>query len=162
MTQVYVGIGSNQQPEQHLCAGIAALKAHFGALQISTVYQSKAVGFDGADFLNAVIGFETDLSAAELKKLFKQLEQAQGRTAEQAKFSSRRLDIDLLLWGEQVEASLKLPHPDILNYPFVLFPLVELAPNLCHPALQQPLSHIAQNSQLTQQDLSPVRLACLD
>ncbi|WP_020394740.1 2-amino-4-hydroxy-6-hydroxymethyldihydropteridine diphosphokinase [Thiolinea disciformis] len=161
MTHVYIGVGSNQEAEYNLCTCIKALREVLGELQISTIYRSKAIGFEGDDFLNVVIGFETQQSVSELKTLFKQLEQAQGRQADQAKFSSRRLDIDLLLYGEQIDPALKLPHPDILQYPFVLFSLLELQPQLLHPVLQQPLIDLVPQTHLSTVGLTPINLSCL-
>ena len=64
-----------------------------------------------------------------------ELEAQAGRDRSAGKFSSRTLDLDLLLHGDHVDAALKLPHPDIKRYAFVLKPLADLAPNLRHPSL---------------------------
>ena len=82
-----------------------------------------------------------------------ELETRAGRVRSANKFSSRTLDLDLLLHGDRVDASLKLPHPDIDRYAFVLRPLSDLAPNLRHPVTNTPLhtlwSTFPRNHQLT-------------
>ena len=59
MAKIYLGIGSNVEPEKHLRLGIRELGERFGVLELSNVYRSKAVGFEGDDFLNLVVGLES-------------------------------------------------------------------------------------------------------
>ena len=56
MTQVYLGLGSNIHRHQHIAAALDALHEVFGELSISTVYESKSVGFNGSNFFNLVVG----------------------------------------------------------------------------------------------------------
>ena len=60
MAKIYLGLGSNIEPEKNLRLGIGELGARFGILELSNVYRSAAVGFDGDDFLNLVAGLESD------------------------------------------------------------------------------------------------------
>ena len=62
MAKIYLGLGSNVEPEKYLQLGIRELGQRFAVLEMSNIYRSKAVGFDGADFLNLVLGFDSDLS----------------------------------------------------------------------------------------------------
>jgi 2-amino-4-hydroxy-6-hydroxymethyldihydropteridine diphosphokinase len=62
MAIVYVGLGSNIDPEANLHVGVRELRARYGELQLSAVYRSRAVGFEGEDFLNLVASFETESS----------------------------------------------------------------------------------------------------
>ncbi len=138
MTQSFLSLGSNIEPEQHLFAALPALQLLASApLQLSSVYVSAAVGFEGAPFYNLVVALETSLDAAALLAQCRAVEHAQGRQRTEMKFSARTLDIDLLLYGKQTGTvgSARLPHPDICRYPFVLLPLVELAADLQHPEL---------------------------
>lgn len=132
---VYLGLGSNTAPETHLAAGINALRAEFGDLRLSPFYRSKAVGFDGADFLNGCAAIETGRDPAELKAWLTALEDAHGRRRNMPRFSDRTLDIDILLHGDRVGDfnGLVLPRPEILKYAHVLKPLTDLAPDLRHP-----------------------------
>ena len=131
--RVFVSAGSNINPRANLESACKALKQHYGDLELSPMYQSPAEGFSGPDFLNLVAGFRTKESPGELRKRLTELEAQAGRDRSGGKFSSRTLDLDLLLYGDRVDASLKLPHPDIERYAFVLKPLADLAPHLRHP-----------------------------
>lgn len=137
MVRVYVGIGSNIDRENSLRGGLRDLAASFGALTLSTVYRTRAVGFEGADFFNLVVGFDTYLPARDIARLLREVEYRHGRETDMHGPSSRRLDLDLLLYGYQVidTGGLHLPRVDIEKYPFVLAPLAEIAPDACHPVL---------------------------
>ena len=132
--RVFVGAGSNIEPRANLEAACTALKQHYGELELSPLYRSRAAGFSGPDFLNLVASFRTEEAPAELIERLADLETNAGRDRSAGKFSSRTLDLDLLLYGDRIDAALKLPHPDIERYAFVLKPLADLAPELRHPA----------------------------
>lgn len=135
MAQVYLGIGSNINPERNLRRGIAELRSRFGALQLSNVYQNEAQGFAGDDFLNLVAGFETVATPAEIDTEIERIHNLVGRDRGEERFSPRPLDIDLLLYDDLVQQAPgpRLPRSDILQYGFVLWPLNEIAPTLVHP-----------------------------
>jgi 2-amino-4-hydroxy-6-hydroxymethyldihydropteridine diphosphokinase len=137
MSPVWVSVGSNIDPVRHIRSAARALAARFGPVRLSRVYETAPVGFEGAAFLNLVIGFATDESAEAVLKALRAIEDAEGRDRSGPAFGPRTLDLDLLVYGElNGEVSGKpLPHPDILKYPFVLGPLAELAPHQRHPAL---------------------------
>lgn len=137
----YIGIGSNIEPEHHIERALAELKAHHGAVRTSTLYRVPAVGFAGADFINGVIAIETTAGIEALVDELKNLELAAGRKRSDG-MGSRELDLDLLLYGDQVihRDRLVLPRPDILKYAFVLRPLAELAPETVHPATGETLA----------------------
>ena len=131
--RVFVSAGSNIEPRANLEAACAALEKQYGALTLSPVYESAPVGFSGPFFLNMVVAFETTDTPEQTLAFLAELETRAGRDRSKGKFSSRTLDLDLLLYGDGVDEALKLPHPDIERYAFVLRPLAELAPNLRHP-----------------------------
>ena len=131
--RVYVSAGSNIDPRANLEAACGALRQHYGGLELSPLYRSSAEGFSGPDFLNLAAGFDTAESPGEIRRRLAELEAQAGRDRSGGKFSSRTLDLDLLLHGNRIDASLKLPHPDIERYAFVLRPLADLAPDLRHP-----------------------------
>jgi 2-amino-4-hydroxy-6-hydroxymethyldihydropteridine diphosphokinase len=135
MSTVYLGLGSNQDAEANIRAGIRALYRNFANTAISPVYRSEAVGFSGKDFLNCVARIDTDLSPTELKDWLTELEDEYGRDRSQPKFSDRTLDIDILLHDDRVGDfdGLVLPREEILKYAHVLKPLADLAPMLKHP-----------------------------
>jgi 2-amino-4-hydroxy-6-hydroxymethyldihydropteridine diphosphokinase len=141
MARVYLGIGSNIDPENNLRMGVSELRARFGELTLSETYQSSAIGFDGPNFLNLVAGLETDQSPGEIHDHIDQIHDLAGRDAAAARYSSRPLDIDLLLYDDLVTDGppVKLPRADVLKYSFVLRPLAEIAPDLIHPESGRPL-----------------------
>lgn len=136
MPKVFLGLGSNIDPYQSLQAALDTLTACYGELAISPVYESDAVGFDGDRFLNLVVAFETAVPLAMLAKQLRDIEHAHGRPPDGPKFSSRTLDIDILLYGDccgEVDG-LTLPRNELDCYAFVLCPLADLAPEARHPA----------------------------
>lgn len=137
ITLVYVSIGSNVEPEANVRMGLQALQQRFGELDCSPVYRTEAVGFDGDDFLNAVIGFATNLPVDELRSVLKAIEQECGRTRAAEKFTARTLDLDLLLYGDLIDAAKNIPRDEITRYAFVLKPLADIAGELEHPELRQ-------------------------
>jgi 2-amino-4-hydroxy-6-hydroxymethyldihydropteridine diphosphokinase len=134
MTRAYIGIGSNVEPERYIVMAVQALRGRFGAFALSPMYKNKAVGFEGDDFLNGVIGLDTDLDVPALKAVLDEVELACGRERVAARFAPRTLDLDLLVYGDRVDAAAKLPRGDILRYAFVLKPLADIAAAERHPA----------------------------
>jgi len=134
VVKVFVSGGSNVERRASLRAGIAALRRHCGPLRVSPVYESPAVGFSGAAFYNLVVGFETGKPLGQLLTMLKAIEAQHGRRR-RSRSTSRRLDLDLLLYGQLVcrRGGLKLPRPDILDYAFVLKPLTAIAADVLHP-----------------------------
>lgn len=141
MNQAFVGIGSNIRPEYNVPRAILELQASFGEVRASGIYESPAIGFDGPVFHNLVAVFQSDLDATALVRKLRTIERRCGRTRDPShtNLRSRTLDIDLLLLGDHVRRSaegFELPHPDILEYPFVLAPLAEIAPDGRHPVIE--------------------------
>jgi 2-amino-4-hydroxy-6-hydroxymethyldihydropteridine diphosphokinase len=139
MTKVYLGIGSNlDQPLQQVQQAIALLKQipQTTLLQHSSFYTTKPVGFhDQPDFINAVALLETKLTAAELLLEMQTIELRQGRIRNAEKNGPRILDLDLLLFADEIiqEENLTVPHPRMKERVFVLQPLAEISPHLCLP-----------------------------
>lgn len=135
MVKVYVSVGSNIDRERNVESALAALRDEYGELEQSRIFETQAVGFDGDPFYNLVVAFETDQSPQQVAATFDRIEDAHGRDRSGGKFSSRSLDLDLLLYGDTIldEPGLKLPRPEILDYAFVLQPLAEIAGELKHP-----------------------------
>jgi len=134
VTRVFLSIGSNIDREKNIRAGVAALRECFGELQLSSVYESEAVGFEGDPFFNLVAGFETDATPEEVVTALRAIEDRHGRVRTGPRFSSRTLDIDLLLYGNAVfDVPVVIPRKEITRNAFVLLPLAELAPDAVHP-----------------------------
>ncbi len=144
---VYVGIGSNIEAEKYIRLAIKYLHHSFGPhcdLQLSPVYKTQAIGFDGNDFFNLVASFMTELSALEVALKLKEIEQQNGRCHNQEKFSARTLDIDLLLYDQAIinDGNISIPRDEIEKYAFVLSPLADLAPDLIHPVSGQNMAQM--------------------
>jgi 2-amino-4-hydroxy-6-hydroxymethyldihydropteridine diphosphokinase len=135
MRKGYISIGSNIDKNKNIPASLEALKLNFGPLTISSIYESESVGFTGDSFYNLVVGFNSELSVKEVAKILRQIELDNGRTRNSQKFSSRTLDLDLILYDNLIlnDGRLQIPRDEIERYAFVLEPLAEIAPDLKHP-----------------------------
>lgn len=157
MANIYISVGSNIEPQRYIRVAINELQQLLGSLELSSVYESEAVGFNGDNFLNMVVGATTVLSVAELVRQFKQIERRNGRAANAQKFAPRTLDLDLLLYDNQVISSpVVLPRAEILTNAFVLWPLAELAPQLQHPTTAMSYQALWQQYDKSQQRLWPI------
>ena len=146
--RVFVGLGSNlDDPAAQLAEACAVLAAApwLADLRVSPVYRSPAligpeVPADASDrqpdYLNAVVSFTTELDATTLLSHLQAVEAAQGRERS-ARWAPRTLDLDLLLFGDQILADdrLAVPHPGLARRAFVLQPLADLIPDLVVPGL---------------------------
>ena len=153
--RVYLSIGSNIDREKNILACFDALADHFGALIISPVYESEAIGFAGDSFYNLVIGIDSDLSVAELAALLRDIEYANKRSRAGPKFGPRTLDIDILTCGELTGLidGVMLPREEITENAFVLLPLVDIAPDEKHPVNGKAYREIATNYKGSEQKL---------
>lgn len=135
MTRGYISIGSNIEKEKNILSALRALASYFGGLIVSSTYETEAVGFTGDTFHNLIVGFDSDLDVKTIAEQLRQIELDHGRTRECKKFSSRTLDLDLILYGDLVitEGRLQIPRDEIERYAFVLEPLAEIAGDLRHP-----------------------------
>jgi len=136
MTRVFVAAGSNVEPIKNLQRALRELGKHY-RLQLSPAYRNKAVGFEGEDFINLVIGFETDDSIEQVVTRLHAAEAVCGRPRDAPKWAPRTMDLDLLLFGDLVrhEDNLKLPRGDLLKKAYMLRPMAELAPTTRHPVI---------------------------
>ena len=153
MALVFVGIGSSIDKQNNTRLGLKALQTVFGALKVSPIYESEAVGFDGCNFYNLVISFESSLETQAIIEKLKKIEIQLGRPAKAVKFAPRTLDLDLLLHEQLVDNNIDVPRAEILTNAFVLKPLSELAPNLKHPILKETYQKLWLQFPKTQQKL---------
>ena len=139
--QSYIGLGSNlKDPELQLNTALAALDdiPDTSLVKYSSFYRSAPLGpADQPDFINAVALLDSGLEAGQLLGQLQSIEDRQGRVRDGHRWGARTLDLDMLLYGNQVidEPGLTVPHPEIRHRNFVLMPLLELAPDLEIPGL---------------------------
>lgn len=154
---VYLGIGSNIEPHKNVTKACEMLSQEFSQVRFSRIFESEAVGFDGDNFLNLVAEADTYLSLDELIDSLKNLEIQLGRKKGAEKFSSRVIDIDILLYGERVcNQPIVLPRPEIRDNAYVLWPLSELAKDLAEPGGKHTYGQLWQNFDQRKQNLHPL------
>ncbi|MFW2438390.1 MAG: 2-amino-4-hydroxy-6-hydroxymethyldihydropteridine diphosphokinase [Arenicellales bacterium] len=160
MTQAYVSVGSNQQARKYVPMALDEIKSEFSPVTMSPVYESVAVGFDGENFLNLVVGFDTDLPLVELAGRLDQIEKSCGRKRGEKRFSSRTMDLDLLIYGDlrRHDEEYDIPRDEIVRYAFVLKPLSQLVPDFVHPELGVSFSRLWEEGNFPRQDLWEVEL----
>jgi 2-amino-4-hydroxy-6-hydroxymethyldihydropteridine diphosphokinase len=144
MPDAYVAAGSNLRPRENLRRAIATLVVEFPGLIASRAWLNAAVGFDGDDFINLVVRFPSEWPVAALLERLKAVERAGGREPGAPKWGPRTIDLDLLLYGNNVGefSGARLPHPDLETRAWVLGPLAELAPDLAHPVSGVPIGEL--------------------
>ena len=159
MARVFLSLGSNLEPEKHLAAALAELRDAFGALDVSPVYRSPAVGFDGPDFLNLALALDTSLEPVALDTWLHALEDRHGRRRDVPRFSSRTLDADIVLYADRVvkgPGNLEIPRGELVKHAFVLKPVLDLAPDLVHPVLGRPLRELWENSAASREPIESI------
>ena len=134
---------------------LAALQSEFSPVVLSPVYESVAVGFDGENFINLVVSFETGLSLSKLAGKLDQIEHSCGRKRGEKRFTSRTMDLDLLLYGNLLrhDEQYDIPRDEIIRYAFVLKPLSQLAPEHIHPELGVSFSWLWREGDFSGQQL---------
>ncbi len=139
MSKVFVALGSNIDPNARLQSAARLLKSHFPDARFSSCYRNAAVGFEGDDFINAVVVFSTDLPVAELLGVLHAIEEQCGRSRADSQWGPRAMDLDLLLYGNEIGEGVGyvLPRRDMLRRAYMLGPLAELAPDVPHPVARE-------------------------
>jgi 2-amino-4-hydroxy-6-hydroxymethyldihydropteridine diphosphokinase len=142
VTTVLVAAGSNIDPAGNLRRALDALARHYPSLRASAAYRNRAVGFEGEDFLNLVVAFDTDEDVRTVIGRLHEAEALCGRPRDAPKWAPRAMDLDILLYGERVcdEPGLVLPRPDLVRRAYMLGPAAELEPSRVHPTLGVPLA----------------------
>lgn len=138
MTKVWLGIGSNQGDRLRTLQSAIELLEQKGLqkMAVSQVVETAALGFEGRNFLNAVIYGEWDGDPYELLTVIGETEQNLGRIrSDSERYTDRTIDIDLLLFGEEIIHTkiLQVPHPRMLSRNFVLAPFSVFMPDTIHP-----------------------------
>ena len=137
MAKIHINIGSNQNREANIASAIDYLRLNFTNVKISDIFESPAEGFEGDNFYNMGVNATTKLSVEDVNAVLKNIEKTFGRDRTQPKFSSRLIDLDLVVYDDLVDLNANLPRDDILKYAFVLAPLAQLSGDEIHPLTKQ-------------------------
>lgn len=158
--RVFVAAGSNVRPRHYLRRALDALGAAYPDLAVSPAYANRAVGFDGADFINLVVCFSTTESLAAVIERLRAIENDCDRPREAPKWAPRSMDLDILLYGGEVGSfpGAVLPRPDLLRRPYMLGPLAALAPALVHPVERRTIGELWAGFDRAGHALRPVAL----
>ncbi|EPK7361221.1 2-amino-4-hydroxy-6-hydroxymethyldihydropteridine diphosphokinase [Kluyvera intermedia] len=148
MTLVYIALGSNlASPLEQVNAAVKALGEipETRLVTVSSFYRTPPLGpQDQPDYLNAAVALETTLAPEVLLSHTQRIELQQGRVRKAERWGPRTLDLDIMLFGQAIihTDNLTVPHYDMYNRGFMLWPLYEIAPSLTFPdgiSLQQRL-----------------------
>ncbi|MCE2616758.1 2-amino-4-hydroxy-6-hydroxymethyldihydropteridine diphosphokinase [Phocaeicola oris] len=146
MATVYLGLGTNLgNREQNLHFAVEQIQKRIGdVITLSAFYMTEPWGFQSTNsFLNAACAVQTNYTPEELLLVTQSIEKQIGRKEKSINriYSDRLIDIDILLYDEVIVNSkeLVIPHPLMEQRRFVLEPLVEIAPDVIHPILKEPI-----------------------
>lgn len=140
LQSVYLALGSNIQPERYIPLAVEELEKQFVIAGVSSVWKTPAEGFVGADFMNAIVQIQTNLTPVSLKyRILRPLEAQLGRVRTEHKYSPRTIDIDIVIYGDEVLDQ------EIWYQPHLAVPLAELLPDMKHPSLGESMHQVARN-----------------
>ena len=147
MKIVFLGIGTNLgDRETNVEQAVTKIDEYIGpVLSSSSIYETEPWGFKAMNqFLNLVVKVETKLTPSGVLGRILMIESLLGRIRGEEQYTSRLIDIDILLYEDMIidEESLKIPHRLIHQRRFVLVPLCELASEMIHPVLQKSLAEL--------------------
>lgn len=149
MSRVFLSLGSNKGDRlSALGSALGKLEALVGRMiSVSSVYETEPWGFiSDQQFLNMAVEIESILSPEQLLEVLLSIEKEMGRVRLQGGYASRLIDLDILLYDDQVieREFIQLPHPRLHVRKFVLIPLAEIAPGHFHPVLRKTISELMQ------------------
>ncbi len=135
MTYILLSIGSNIERDKNIRYAIHEIVARYGEINLSPVYETASVGFEGPPFLNLVLGFYSGDDLLRIRESLRGIESDVGRVRGDKSFDNRLLDIDVILFGEQDLRSdgYDIPRYGIEKFAYVLKPLADLHPQMLHP-----------------------------
>ncbi|MGZ5009651.1 MAG: 2-amino-4-hydroxy-6-hydroxymethyldihydropteridine diphosphokinase [Methylobacter sp.] len=146
----FIGLGSNlENPAEQIKSARTAITQIPGVreLAFSSLYHSPPMGpQDQPDYVNAVMCVATDLPPTDLLCRLQHIENDHGRVRKAERWGARTLDLDMLIYGDQLieMPDLIVPHPGLSERAFVLYPLFEIAPQLVVPGKGHIVDLLAQ------------------
>ena len=137
MTHVVLSLGSNIDRRKNIRFAINSIIGKYHETDISPVYETSSVGFDGPPFYNLIVGLHSDEPLDQIIEWLHQVESEAGRIRGPKAFASRVLDIDVVLFGDNNlrDQGYNVPRDEIEKYAYVLKPLADIYPDLIHPVL---------------------------
>jgi 2-amino-4-hydroxy-6-hydroxymethyldihydropteridine diphosphokinase len=141
VSRAYVGLGSNigdREATLRRAIDLLAETPEIELVGVSAIRETDPVGMtEQPRFLNAAVAVETGLAPGSLLERLLAIERELGRTRDGPRFGPRTIDLDLLLYGDEIvdEPGLRVPHPRLQERRFALEPLAELAPEIEVPRL---------------------------
>ena len=142
---VVLSLGSNIEKVKNIRFALAEIQKTFGELEVSPVYETSSVGFEGPAFYNLVVGLHSEMEVGRIIEILRDIETKAGRVRGAKSFASRVLDIDVVLFGDEVlRPELNIPRDEIEKYAYVLKPLADIYPELIHPISQKTISEMWQ------------------
>lgn len=150
MKRVFLGIGSNLgKKEKNIREAVEQIMEFIGpVISSSSIYETEPWGFSSEnEFLNMVVEVDTKLKPSDLLGRLLMIESLLGRTRGENKYTSRLIDIDILLYDNKVidNEILIIPHPRMHERNFVLIPLCEIAPDIIHPVMKKTISELLKD-----------------
>jgi len=145
VSRAFIGIGSNQGDRlQNISRAVQFLGATSGlrVIQLATIHETAPVGGPPQGlYLNTVVELQTELPPHELLAALQRIEWLLGRRPSTERWAPRPMDLDLLLYDDRIaqDTEMTIPHPRMHERRFVLEPLAQLAPDLVHPLLREPV-----------------------
>ena len=146
-TLLLISLGTNCGGPGKLTEAIDALREAFGEVVATSPEETAPLQGSGPNYFNCVARAYTALVPQEVKRCLRGIEAKLGRDRSTPAIVA--IDMDLLLYGDLVDAALKLPSRDLVEHPFCLQPAAELAPDFIHPTIGLPLAIIAQQRKTT-------------
>ena len=158
--RVFVAAGSNIEPEKNLARACAEIAHTWHDARFSRAYRNAAVGFDGPEFVNLVLGFSAAQPLESVIARLRAIETQCGRPRYAPKWASRTMDLDVLLYGDRVEQTSEytLPRPDLLKRPYMLGPMAEIAPEIVHPTANKTIGELWHSFDRDAHEMTPVAI----
>ncbi len=161
MHVAYIGLGSNLGDTcRHIRLAMQVMEASDRIIlaDVSQFYQTEPLEYQAQDwFLNAVVRIKTDLTPFRLLKQLKTMEKELGRRDSAVRFGPRPIDLDLLLYDQQVlqSPSLIIPHPRMHKRRFVLMPFCDINAKVIHPVLKVTVDELLHRLEKCDQAVLP-------
>jgi 2-amino-4-hydroxy-6-hydroxymethyldihydropteridine diphosphokinase len=147
MARVFIGVGSNVDPEENVRRGLRLLAQEMRVTAVSTAYETEPEGRRRqARYYNCIVEVETEAPPTELKRALRGIEERLGRVRGRDKYAARPIDLDLLAYDEMSVRTpdLTLPDPDVANRPYLAVALAELAPALTLPGIDMTAAELVR------------------